>query len=178
VALKQRVGVDAAGFRTPGGFAHGLADRPDVQRMLLDLGFTWVSSLYPAHKNSEPRREPTAEVYDSLVAACAAAQPFRYETGLLELPKSAPSHLNALRSGRWELAWFLEAVKRGVSWAIENGAAYDFLAHPSCLYVTDPAFRTIDLICELVRNAGDRAEIVDVGTLAKRGVGQAVPTST
>ncbi len=38
-ALKSRVGVEAVGFRTPGGFANGLNDRPDVQRLLLDLGF-------------------------------------------------------------------------------------------------------------------------------------------
>ena len=30
-ALKARVGVGPAGFRTPGGFGDGLADRPDVQ---------------------------------------------------------------------------------------------------------------------------------------------------
>ena len=55
-----------------------------------------------------------------------------------------------------------------VSWAIEHRAAYDFLAHPSCLYVTDPQFRTIDMICDLVRKASDRAELVSVDTLAKR----------
>src|SRR5207237_7221424 len=48
-ALRARVGVDAAGFRTPGGFADGLADRADVRRWLRDLGFMWVSSKYPAH---------------------------------------------------------------------------------------------------------------------------------
>src|SRR5437870_12696536 len=43
-ALKTRVGIEPAGFRTPGGFLHGLAGRPDVQRMLLGLGCPWVSS--------------------------------------------------------------------------------------------------------------------------------------
>src|SRR3712207_8320282 len=51
--------------------------------------------------------------------------------------------------------------------SIENGAVFDFLAHPSCLYVTDPEFRTIDLICDLVRKAGDRAAIADLGTIAR-----------
>jgi peptidoglycan/xylan/chitin deacetylase (PgdA/CDA1 family) len=174
VALKTRVGIEAVGFRTPGGFANGLIDRPDVQKMLLDLGFTWVSSLYPPHPLGEPKRQPTAEVYDAIVAAGAKTQPFVYETGLVEVPMSAPSDITAFRGGRWQLEWFLEAVRRGVTWAIENGAAYDFLGHPSCLYVTDPQFRTIDMICELVRNAGQRAEIVDLGTLAKRGVGRAM----
>src|SRR5262249_15587172 len=58
-AMKSRVGVEAAGFRTPGGFTDGLADRPDVQRLLRDLGFTWVSSKYPAHPMSEAGNEPT-----------------------------------------------------------------------------------------------------------------------
>jgi Polysaccharide deacetylase len=175
VALKTRLGVDAAGFRTPGGFAKGLADRPDVQRMLLELGFTWVSSVYPPHKMSDPKQEPTAEVYDSIVAACKQAQPFQYASGLVEVPMSAPSDINGFRTGRWQLEWFLEAVRRGVHWSIENRACYDFLGHPSCLYVTDPQFRTIDLICDLVRAAGDRAEIVDLNTLALRGKERPVP---
>lgn len=33
VALKNRVGIEANGFRTPGGFSNGLADRPDLQRL-------------------------------------------------------------------------------------------------------------------------------------------------
>jgi hypothetical protein len=173
VAIKTRLGVDAAGFRTPGGFANGLVDRVDVQRMLLELGFTWVSSLYPPHKLGEPRQAPSDEVYDSIVGSGAAAQPFEYPSGLVEVPMSAPSDITAFRGGRWQLEWFLEAVRRGVAWAIEKGACYDFLGHPSCLYVTDPEFRTIDMICEMVRAAGDRAAIVDVGTLAQRGKGNA-----
>lgn len=38
-----------------------------------------------------------------------------------------------------------------VSWAIEHRAVFDFLA-PPCLDVTDPEFRTINLICDLVQN--------------------------
>jgi peptidoglycan/xylan/chitin deacetylase (PgdA/CDA1 family) len=171
VALKTRLGVEPAGFRTPGGFATGLIDRPDVQQMLLDLGFTWTSSLYPPHPLGEPGHEPTAEIYQAIVDTAARAQPFRYETGLIEVPMSAPSDITAFRGGRWQLAWFVEAVRRGVTWAIDNRAAYDFLGHPSCLYVTDPQFRTIDMICDLVRAAGERAEIVDLGALAQRATG-------
>ena len=47
-ALKTRIGVDASGFRTPGGFVNGLEDRPEVRRLLQDNGFSWVSSMYPA----------------------------------------------------------------------------------------------------------------------------------
>jgi hypothetical protein len=165
---KARVGVEAAGFRTPGGFADGLADRPDVQLLLKDLGFTWVSSKYPAHPPAEAGKEPTRELLDALVKAQAAAQPFVYPKGLVEVPMSPISDIGAFRTGRWKLEWFLKAVRLGVEWAIDNKAAFDFLGHPSCLYVTDPEFKTIDLICELVKKAGDRAALVDLGTIARR----------
>src|SRR5262245_51870000 len=63
-ALKTRAGVDPAGFRTPGGFPDGLADRADVRAMLTDLGFTWVSSKYPAHPLGKAGEEPPQSVYD------------------------------------------------------------------------------------------------------------------
>jgi hypothetical protein len=167
-ALKTRVGVDPAGFRTPGGFANGLSDVPEVRKLLLNEGFTWASSKYPAHANSEPGREPTAAVYDSIVQAQAAAQPFVYPDGLIEVPMSPISDIGAFRGGRWKLDWFLTAIRRAVEWAIDNRACFDFLGHPSCLYVTDPELKTIDLICELARKAGPRAALVDLGTIARR----------
>lgn len=169
LALKQRLGVDAAGFRTPGGFADGLAGREDLQKMLLDLGYTWVSSKYPAHAVGEAGQEPTQGVYDSIVAAQAAAQPFAYASGLIEVPMNPISDIGAFRSGRWKLAWFLKAIRLAVEWAIEQRACFDFLCHPSCLYAMDPKFEAIELICELVRKAGDKAALVDLGTIA-RGV--------
>src|SRR5579883_1320491 len=48
-ALKQRIGIVPAGFRTPGGFNNGLEDRPDLQALLLKMGYSWASSKYPAH---------------------------------------------------------------------------------------------------------------------------------
>src|ERR1700722_7901621 len=43
-AMKARLGIDPAGFRTPGGFADGLKNRPDLRDMLRQQGFSWVSS--------------------------------------------------------------------------------------------------------------------------------------
>jgi len=167
-ALKARIGVDPAGFRTPGGFANGLADRPDLQAMLGDLGFSWVSSKYPTHPVGDAGSEPTPAILDSIVKAQAAAQPFVYPKGLIEVPMSPISDIGAFRNGRWKLEWFLKAIRRGVEWAIDNRAVFDFLGHPSCLYVTDPEFKTVDLICGLVKKAGDRAALVDLGTIARR----------
>ncbi len=167
-AMRERAGIEADGFRTPGGFADGLAGREDIQQMLLDLGFTWASCKYPRHDAGEPKQEPTPEVYASIVAAQADAQPFVYPGGLIEVPMSPISDVNAFRTNYWKLEWFVKAIRLGVEWAIENGACYDFLAHPSCLVVEDPYFETIKMICDVVKQAGDKAEIVGLDTLAKR----------
>jgi hypothetical protein len=136
--------------------------------MLRDLGFTWVSSKYPAHPVGTPGREPGAAVFEAVVKAQAAAQPFVYPRGLVEVPMSPVSDITAFRAGRWKLAWFLQAVRLGVEWAIEHRAVFDFLGHPSCLYVVDPEFRAIELIADLAGKAGNRAALVDLDAVARR----------
>jgi peptidoglycan/xylan/chitin deacetylase (PgdA/CDA1 family) len=166
-ALKTRIGIDAAGFRTPGGFAAGLAGREDVQKMLLELGFKWVSSKYPAHANSKPGERPTPAVFNDILRAQVEAQPFTYPSGLVEIPMNPISDIGAFRGGRWPLEDFLKAVRLAVEWAIEHKAVFDFLAHPSCLVATDPRFQAVELICDLVRAAGNRAQIVDLDRVAR-----------
>ncbi|MGE4102988.1 MAG: polysaccharide deacetylase family protein [Pirellulales bacterium] len=178
LALKERLGIEPAGFRTPGGFHDGLADRPDIQQMLLELGFSWVSSKYPAHElgtqptaapgTAPPESAPDESVFESIVAAQGAAQPFVYPSGLVEVPMSPASDVTAFRSGRWPLESFLEATGRGLTWCLEHGAVYDFLAHPSCLGVVDPDFKTIDLICDLVATSKQPARIVPLDAIAAR----------
>lgn len=165
-ALQGRAGIQANGFRTPGGFNNGLTDKPDVQQMLLDQGFTWVSSKYPAHLYGKVGETPTADVFDSIVKAQADAQPFVYPSGLIEVPMSPISDVGAFRSTRWSLDAYLQAIRLAVEWAIEHLAVFDLLVHPSCLVVEDPDFRIVRLICELVRAAGDRAEIVTLDKIA------------
>lgn len=167
IALKQRADITANGFRTPGGFAHGLQDRADIQQLLLDSGFTWASSKYPRHQSGEPGKEPTSEVYADIVRAQADAQPFVYPGGLIEIPMSPISDVGAFRTKFWKLDYFLKAVRLAVEWAIENHAVFDFLCHPSCMLVEDPEFRTVQLICELVKAAGDKAEIVGLDEVAR-----------
>ncbi len=108
------------------------------------------------------------DVFADIVKAQLAAQPFIYPTGLVEVPMNPISDVGAFRAAGWDLPMFLEAIRRGVTWAIESGGVFDFLGHPSCLYVTDPEFKTIELICDLVEQAGDRAKIVDLETIARR----------
>lgn len=165
-ALKTRAGIEVNGFRTPGGFNNGLTDKPDVQQMLLDQGFTWVSSKYPTHLYGKVGETPTTDVFENIVKTQADAQPFVYPSGLVEVPMSPISDVGAFRSTRWSLDAYLKAIRLAVEWAIENRAMFDLLVHPSCLVVEDPDFRIVRLICELVRAAGDRAEIVTLDRIA------------
>ncbi|MGZ4964450.1 MAG: polysaccharide deacetylase family protein, partial [Limisphaerales bacterium] len=168
-AIHKRLGIEPSGFRTPGGFADGLATRPDVQKMFLDLGYKWISCKYPAHPNSNPPgTPPTDAIYDGIVKAQTDAQPFVYPSGLIDVPMSPLSDIVAFRGGKWDLDHFLKGVRLGVEWAIQHGAVYDFLSHPAVLNVKDPQFKAIDMICEIVKSAGDRAAIVGLDALAKR----------
>jgi peptidoglycan/xylan/chitin deacetylase (PgdA/CDA1 family) len=167
MGLKHRAAIDNRGFRTPGGFSDGLNGREDIQQLLLDAGFRWVSSKYPPHANSEPMKEPSADVYADIVAKQKEAQPFVYPTGLIEIPMNPISDIGAFRTGRWELEWFLEAIERCVNWAIENKAVFDFLAHPSCLGYRDPDFRAVELICSLVKNSQGKAQLATLDEIAE-----------
>jgi peptidoglycan/xylan/chitin deacetylase (PgdA/CDA1 family) len=166
VAMQQRAHLKPNGFRTPGGFSNGLSDRPDLQQMLMDQRFDWVSSKYPRHKSGVTGEPPTQDVYDDIVRAQQEAQPFVYPSGLVEIPMSPISDVGAFRSRRWKLHHFLKAVRLAVEWAIENGGVFDFLCHPSCMVVEDPELQTVRLICDLVRAAGDRAELVTLDRIA------------
>ena len=167
-AMRARLGFNPAGFRTPGGFADGLNGRADVQQMLFDLGFKWASCKYPAHPYGKPGATAAREVLDGIVKAQAAAQPFIYPTGLIDVPMSPISDIGAFRNARWQLADFLRAIRLGVEWAIKHRAVFDLLCHPSVLYPNDPEFRVVELVCDLVKQAGDRAAIVNLETVAQR----------
>jgi hypothetical protein len=170
-ALEKRIGVKANGFRTPGGFATGLHGREDVQQMLLELGFDWISCLYPAHEVVELVRKdekPAASTIESILAAQKTVQPFRYSTGLIDIPMAPISDIGAFRNGRWRLEDFMDATRREIGWAIEHRAVFDFLSHPSCLGVVDPQYKTIDMVCDLVEKSDGSAELVTLDVVASR----------
>ena len=170
-AIRKRLGIEPAGFRTPGGFADGLSGRPDVQKMFLDLGYKWISCKYPTHPNSNPPGTPPNDaIYQGIVKAQNEAQPFAYPSGLIDVPMSPLSDIVAFRGGKWDLDHFLKGVRLGVEWAIEHGAVYDYLSHPAVLSAKDPQFKTIEMICDIVKKAGNRARIVGLDEFAKRAV--------
>lgn len=168
LAMKQRAGIAADGFRTPGGSYKALDGREDLQQLLLDEGFAWVSSKYPLHKSSKPGTEPTDDIFASIVEAQQQAQPYVYPTGLIEIPMSPISDVGAFRTSRWKLSHFLMSIQQCVERAIDGGGIFDFLCHPSIMYVEDPEFESVKLICDLVKQAGNKAEIVGLSEIAKR----------
>ena len=165
-ALKQRTGIQANGFRTPGGFGKGLSNRPDLQEMMLKLGYGWLSSK--AIGVSVPRRNPTMEHHRAIVASQAGMQPFVYPSGLIEIPFAPMMDVGFFRSRRWKLSEYLTTVEMCVNWAIENRAVYDWGTHPSVMYVEDPEFKTVELICDVVNASGGKAAVVGLDTIARR----------
>jgi peptidoglycan/xylan/chitin deacetylase (PgdA/CDA1 family) len=176
-ALKERLGFEPDGFRSPYGFANGLTDRPDVQQMLLDLGFRWVSTMAPSAKSMEGNLlefskkasegvKPSPAIYEEIRNAQVRAQPFIYPSGLVEIPMNPVSDVQTMRNFRWKLDDYLKNVRIGLEWAIENGKVYDFLCHPSCMQVNDPNFRAVELVCDMVEKSNGRAKIVNLRTIA------------
>ena len=167
-AMQTRIGAKPVGFRTPGGSATGLVGRPDVQKMLLDSGFTWVSSM--AKSVSIAPENPTGGDFQRVALAQKDSQPFVYPSGLIEIPMSPLGDVASFRreKKKWKLADFLNMVEQSVAWTIEHRAVFDLLGHPSIMYVEDPEFKTYDLICKMVNQAGNRAAIVGLDTIARR----------
>jgi peptidoglycan/xylan/chitin deacetylase (PgdA/CDA1 family) len=168
VAMRRRLGIEPAGFRAPGGFRTAFDGRPDLQQMLKEEGFTWVSSRYPAHRIEMTDSGPAPVTYEEITTAIPTAQPVFYPNGLLEIPMSPISDVGAFRSHRWKLDWFLEAIRVAVISAIEHGLMFDFLAHPSCLGIEDPECASLKLICDLVKKSDGKAELVTLNQIAER----------
>ena len=167
IALKQRTGIEINGFRTPYGFSKGLADRPDLQDMLLSLGYQWVSSK-AIGVSGLPAENPKQAHFEAIVAAQAKMQPFVYPSGLIEIPCAPMFDNSFFRSRRWKLSEYLKTVEMCVNWAIEHRAVYDWGAHPSIVGVEDPEFRTVELICDLVNASDGNAAIVGLDAIARR----------
>ncbi len=167
-AIRAELKTSVAGFRSPGGFQTGLRDRPDVQKLLLDQGFDWVSTQYAGVPELKEGVKPSKELLDAIARSQGKCQPYQYPNGLVEVPMSTISDIHAFRVARWKLPDFLQAIEVALAWVIEKRAVFDFLGHPSCLCVTDPEFKAVQLICDKVKVAGERAELVDLKTVARR----------
>jgi hypothetical protein len=169
LAMQTRLGARPIGFRAPGGSPRGLHGRADVQKLLLECGFTWASSMAPGVPVKP--ENPTDADLAAVVKAQAASQPFAYPSGLIEIPMSPLGDVACFRrkEKKWKLGDFLKMIEANVRWAIEHRAVFDVLTHPSIMLCEDPEFRAYDLICDLVREANGRAAVVGLDAIA-RGV--------
>lgn len=166
LALRKRAGIRQNGFRTPGGFNNGLDEREDLQAMFVELDFKWVSSKYPSHLSQRAPDGVTDNVFTDIVRAQQYAQPYRYPNGLIEVPMSPISDVSAFRGNFWELTEFKKAIRLAIDWTIDNRTVFDFLCHPSCLVIEDPQHETLRMMCDIVKGAGDSAEIVTMDKIA------------
>ena len=137
-AMREVLGVNPVGFRTPGGFVDGLHSVPAVQELLKDEGFGYASSHFrfpvdPTRKRPQQERLETAmcESLDSL-------QPYRYPNGLPELPPTGITDIWGFRyldMDRWE---FIDLLKHGIDHAHDNGQVLTMTFHPPVLAARDP----------------------------------------
>jgi len=164
-AMQHRLGIAANGFRTPYGYPNGLMGRQDLQEMLLELGYSWVSSQYRQPQDLK-KSSPTAANFAAITRLLSKGQPFVYPSGLIELPLSPITDVNAFRTRRWKLSEFLTSLTKNLQWTIENLAMFDYCFHPSVMCIEDPQLKAIELICLAVRKARGRAAIVDLGSIA------------
>lgn len=109
---------------------------------------------------------PDVSVFQSILESQMKAQPFKYRSGLIEIPMSPISDIGSFRNGRWPLEDFMKAVRRGLEVVIEKGGVYDFLAHPSCLVVRDPGMKTLKMILKTVEQIKAKASNVTLGKIA------------
>jgi len=108
---------------------------------LKELGFEWVSSLYPTQPLHHGNGKAECENYNEILATIIKAQPFRFPDGMLEIPMSPNSDIGAFRTGQWNLEWYLDTLKACLEKNIDKGLVFDFKAHLSCLYVLDTEIR-------------------------------------
>ncbi|MBM3458462.1 MAG: hypothetical protein FJX77_08030, partial [Armatimonadetes bacterium] len=144
-AMEARLGVAPAGFRTPGGFTNGLEDVPEVQDLLKEAGFQYVSSHYKfpieleSYRGYPIRNRPTWEQLEEATRwSVTNLQPYRYGNGLLEIPMMGVSDIWAFRVLDLEREEWFRLMELGVDIAAETGSLFSILMHPQVLASRDP----------------------------------------
>lgn len=164
LAIRERLGVAPAGLRTPGGFATALHDAPDLQDVLLDEGFIWASSHYQL-PIAQVRRPDADTVAAAVRASVDALQPYRYASGLLEIPTAGMSDVWAFRVLDLDRPGWLCVCRAAIDRTRDIGGFLVIDTHPAVLAARDPFCDTL----ELVAAARDQAAwIGTVGEMAQR----------
>ncbi len=163
LAIRERLAMEPVGFRTPGGFNTALHDVPEVQRALLEEGFSWASSHYALAVGPE-KRPPRDAIAAAVRASVDDLQPYRYPSGLTEVPMMGMSDIWAFRVLDLDRADWLFACQVAIERAEEIGGVCSILSHPAVLASRDPFCDTV----KLVAAARDRgAWAADNGQIAR-----------
>ncbi len=152
-AIEEKLGERPQGFRTPGGFAGGLDDVPEVQDVLRDEGFRFASANYHYPVDHTERHQPREELEAAFRASLNVLQPYRYPNGLLEIPLMGITSIWAFRHmdlDRWE---FIDLIKAGVDYAHANKQIFSLCCHPSDIAARDPH---CDMVDSVLRHALDK----------------------
>jgi peptidoglycan/xylan/chitin deacetylase (PgdA/CDA1 family) len=151
--MTDRLGERPRGFRTPGGFTNGLEDAPEVQDLLKEEGFDYVSSHYKFPVT--PGKRPSWDEMESAMRwSVANLQPYRHPNGLLELPMMGISDIWAFRYMDMEREEWLKMLELGIDTAAEGGHAFSILMHPQVLASRDPHAATMSRVLERAQQKG------------------------
>lgn len=140
-AISRITGVTPPLFRSPGGFRNGLADSPDLLRLMADAGFQAVSTQYGfplderAQALEDPRDQARRNVRD--------LQPGRYLDGLLEMPMMGMSDVHAFRNLRLSRQMWAEVLLAGLGEASARKLLFAPIMHPHVLASRDPDARAV-----------------------------------
>jgi peptidoglycan/xylan/chitin deacetylase (PgdA/CDA1 family) len=152
-ALAIRYGKRPVGFRAPGGFEIGLNGALEIQTLLKDLGFPYVSTLY---RTEQLYPAPSAAERRALIEEnVRSLQPFRYPNGLLELPMMGISDIDAFRVRHLSLSEWLDSAKAALCVARAEGLVLSLIMHPSVLAVRDPDGETLKLVLREIYGSGE-----------------------
>lgn len=175
-AIRTRLGVEPKGFRSPGGFPNGMNDAPDVQKMLQEEGFWWISTHYDDTIQRQDfqvtrdirRKMPLAQLKEAFNKSTSALQPYYYPSGLLEIPLSGITDVVAWRGYGPDLGEWLEMLVSGVDYAHEHGLIFMLTTHPAVLAAIDPECQTVDVVLRHALEKEGGVWLPDMEEIAER----------
>lgn len=152
------IGAHLQGVGATGMYPKALDGREDVQGLLVERGYQWVSSRFNLEQTLEQ------------------LQPYRYANGLLELPcagwsdmtffyyyKDRPA-LPEYSVPEHTLPHLIAQVKTLISRAARQGLVYAIDLHPAVLAKHDPGMEFLPAVAEHARREG--VELADLRTIA------------
>jgi peptidoglycan/xylan/chitin deacetylase (PgdA/CDA1 family) len=154
-AFEQHLGQHPMGLRGPGGYPQGLEAFPAVQQEIMDQGIAFVSTVY-ATKNPINGFDLAAD--SNAYMNLKHLQPYRYGSGLLEIPFMGYSDRNFLDNLERPLDAWIQHLRDCLDFAYDmGGMLYAPDLHPHTHLKHDP---TCQVLPALLEHAGSKQEPV------------------